>query len=391
MSKTVRRVELGGRTIILVGTAHISRESVDEVVSLIETERPGRVCVEIDDARYKSMTGDSDWESLDIAKIIKEGKGFLLLANLALSSFQRRLGAGVDVKPGEDMVEAVQAAGRLGIPCSYCDRDVRVTLRRAWARCGLWDKAKLMSSLVSGAVSNEKLSPEEIERLKEGSELDEMMGELASYLPKVKEVLIDERDRYLAARIYECAEPVTLAVVGAGHASGIVSWLERFEREKVSTDTSELETVPAPSVWSKAAGWLVPAIIVGLLGLGFLRGGAAESLDLVLKWALFNGSLAALGALVCLAHPLSILVSFLGAPVATLNPLIGVGLFSGVTEALLRKPRVQDFENLNHDIASVRGFYTNRVTHVLLVFFMSTLGGAIGNLIALPLLARGAV
>ncbi|MCX7023224.1 MAG: TraB/GumN family protein [Spirochaetes bacterium] len=391
MAKTVRRVEIGSRVVLVVGTAHISRESVEEVTSIIETEKPGRVCVEIDEARFRSMTGGSDWESLDVARIIKEGKGFFLLANLALASFQRRLGAGVDVKPGEDMIAAVRAAEGLGIPYSFCDRDVQITLRRAWTRCGVWSKAKLLASLVSGAVTNEKLSAEEIERLKQGSELDDMMRELSDYLPKVKEVLIDERDRYLAARIWESREPMVVAVVGAGHVEGIAAWLARFESGEATTDTSTIDFVPPPSVLSKVAGWLVPALIVGLIGLGFARSGAEVSLALILRWVLLNGSLAAFGAALCLAHPLSILVAFLGAPIATLNPFVGVGLFSGLVEAVMRKPMVRDFERLNEDIGTVRGFYRNRVTHILLVFFLSSLGGAIGNFIALPFLAGGAV
>ncbi len=391
MSQMTRRVELRGRTVILAGTAHISPESIAEVRSLVESERPGRLCVELDAGRWRSMSEGGSWESLDIGKVLKEGRGFLLLANLALAGFQRRMGSGVGVKPGEEMVAAVRAAEEAGIPYSFCDREVQVTLKRAWARSGLWNRSKLLAGLVESAFSKEQLSEAEIERLKERNELEEMMGELADFLPSVKEVLIDERDRFLASRIFEATEPLVLAVVGAGHLNGIEEWLRRLDAGTATAGTSDIETVPPPGPWGKIIGWSIPVLIVGLLVLGFLRSGTEASLGLLLRWVLFNGSLAALGSALCMAHPATIALSFLAAPIATLNPFVGVGLFAGLAEAFLRKPRVQDLENLADDVASLKGFYRNRVTHILLVFFLSSLGGAIGNFIALPFLASGAI
>lgn len=391
MANTIRKIALADRTIILVGTAHISHESVSEVSAIIQQEKPGRVCVEIDDGRYQAMTQGSHWENLDIGKVLKEGKGFFLLANLALSGFQKRMGAGVGAKPGEEMLAAVKAAEEAGIPWSCCDRDIQVTLKRAWARSNLWNRAKLLASLISSAFSNEKLTESEIEKLKESSELEQMMSELADYLPSVKEVLIDERDRYLASRIYETKEEVVVAVIGAGHMSGIGQWLQKLETGEASPDVTEIDTVPSPSKWSKVAGWAIPVLILALILISFFRSGAQASLGMVLRWVLLNGSLAALGSALCLPHPGTIAVSFLMAPIATLNPLVGIGLFAGIAEAYLRKPRVQDFERLSDDITSVKGFYTNRVTHILLVFLLSSIGGMIGNFIALPFLASGAI
>ena len=391
MSNTIRKVELPNRTIFLLGTAHISLESVAEVSAIIAREAPGRVCVELDDNRYQSMIQGSRWENLDIGKVLKEGKGFFLMANLALSGFQKRMGVGIGAKPGEEMLAAVKAAEEAGIPWSCCDRDVQVTLKRAWARSNFWNKSKLLASLVSSAFSNEKLSESEIERLKEKNELEQMMNELADYLPSVKEVLIDERDRYLASKIFETKEATVVAVVGAGHMSGIELWLAKLGRGEASSDVSEIDSVPPPSKLSKYAGWIVPAVILALIVVGFFRSGTQASLGMMLKWVLLNGSLAALGSALCLAHPGTIAVSFLLAPIATLNPLVGIGLFAGVAEAYFRKPTVQDFERLSDDITSVKGFYRNRVTHILLVFFLSSIGGMIGNFIALPFLASGAI
>ncbi|MBP7263615.1 MAG: TraB/GumN family protein [Spirochaetia bacterium] len=389
MSDNVRTLSFQDRRIVLLGTAHVSQNSVDEVQALIREEQPDRVCVELDETRWRSMNSQDSWQKTDIAKVIKEGKAFLLLANLALSAFQRRMGLDAGVQPGAEMAAAVRAAEAAGIPYSFCDRDIQTTLRRAWGKSNFWNKSKLMAQLLAGAFSSEKPGQEEIERLKQRSELDEMMGELADYLPSVKETLIDERDRYLAARIWSAPGQRVLAVLGAGHLPGVEAWLGRMASGEAGTDVSELERIPPKGLLARSAGWLVPAVIVGLIALGFVNSGAEASLNLFLRWVALNGTLAAVGSLACLAHPLTILVSFAAAPIATLNPLVAVGLFSGLTEAWLRKPRVHDFQNLNKDISTVRGFYSNKVTHILLVFFLSSLGGAIGNFIAFPVLASG--
>ncbi|GAB1481969.1 TraB/GumN family protein [Treponema sp.] len=391
MNDTLSHLTLLDREIILVGTAHVSKESVEEVERVIREESPDCVCVELDAGRYNSMTEQESWQKLDIAKVIKEGKGFLLIANLMLSSFQRRLGQGLGVKPGDEMKLAIETAKELGIPYTLCDREVQITLKRAWARCGFWSKSKLLAALLSSALSTEKLGEKEIEALKNKSELDGMMGELAEYLPSVKETLIDERDRYLAAKIWESEGKRLVAVIGAGHMDGVKARLVELSEKNIEeasnvAELAELDSIPPPSAAGKLAGILVPGLIVALIVAGFFRAGVGVSLEMLLHWVLLNGSLAALGAALALAHPLSIFISFVGAPFATINPFVGVGLFSGVTEATLRKPRVSDVQNLSDDITSIRGFYRNRVTRALLVFFLSSLGGAIGNFISIPYL-----
>lgn len=390
MSQTVRRIELFGRSFVLAGTAHISQESIGEVRSIIEEEKPGRVCVEIDEGRWRSMSEGRSWESLNIAKVLRGGRGFLLLANLALAGFQRRMGTEVGVKPGEEMIAAVRAAEEAGIPYSFCDRDVQVTFKRAWGKSSLWNKAKLLAALMESSFFAEKLSSEQIEKLKEKNELEQMMSELADFLPSVKEVLIDERDRFIASRIFEVAEDRVVAVVGAGHLDGIETWLRRLASGEASSDTTDIESSPPRSAFGKTAVWIIPVLIVGLIALGFFHSGSKASLNLLLHWVILNGSLAALGSALCLANPLTILVSFVMAPFATLNPAIGVGLLAGLSEAHFRKPRVSDLERLAEDVSTLKGFYRNRVTHILLVFFLSSLGGAIGNFITLPVLATGA-
>ncbi|MHB9292261.1 hypothetical protein Holit_01357 [Hollandina sp. SP2] len=391
MNDTRMTLKFQDRVIILIGTAHVSRDSIEEVRQIIQEVGPDMVCVELDAGRYQSITEKETWEQLDVVKVFKESKGFLLIANLVLSSFQRRMGAELGVKPGEEMKTAVETAIALGIPYALCDREVQLTLRRAWARCGLWNKCKLLASLLSSAFSTEQLSEAEIENLKNRSELDDMMSALSDYLPPVKETLIDERDRYLAARIWTSGRGEgagkQVAVVGAGHMQGIKAHLEKIAAGGAGEDVSDLEAIPRQKVFSKIAGWIIPALIVALIVLGFLRAGVGVSLTMLLRWAILNGSLAALGTLLALGHPISMAVSFFGAPIATINPFIGVGLFSGITEVTLRKPRVSDTQTLSEDVTTLKGIYRNRITRALLVFFLSSLGGALGNFISIPSLA----
>jgi len=391
MSGNILTVTLGNKEIKLIGTAHVSRESIDEVKKIIYEEKPDIVCVELDEGRYNAITQNDNWEKLNLSKVFKEGKGFLLIANLVLASFQRRLGNELGVKPGEEMKTAVEAAKELGIQHSLCDREVQITLRRAWARCGLWSKSKLLASLLASAFTTEKMSEQEIENLKNKNELDGMMSELAEYLPGVKATLIDERDRYLASKIWlsapgEASRKIT-AVVGAGHMQGIKTHLEKLSGGEASADVSELDKVPPPGFFSKIARFIIPAAVVALVAAGFLRAGTSLGLSMMFQWVLWNGSLAALGAIIALAHPLAIIVSFLGAPITSLNPFIGVGILSGLVQVTLRKPRVFDVQEISEASTSLKGVYRNRITRALLVFFLSSLGSSIGTFVSIPAIA----
>ena len=405
MNDTRMILSLGNFEITLIGTAHVSRESIDEVSQIIREEKPDLICVELDKGRYASMTQKESWENLNMVKAIREGKGFLLMANLVLAGFQRRMGAELGVKPGEEMKAALDAAGELGIPHALCDREVQITLRRAWASCGLWSKNKLLATLIASAFTSEKLSAEEIENLKSRGELDGMMNELASYLPEVKETLIDERDQYLAAKIWNSAceqasaqqtsgeqKPKrVVAVVGAGHMMGIKTHLEKIAAKEKTDETSDLDIIPPRGPISKTLPFLIPLVILGLIVSGFVRGGADMTLSMLRVYILWNGSLAALGALIALAHPLAILAAFITAPITTFTPFIGVGMFSGVIQVILKKPRVSDAQTLIDDVGSLKGFYRNRITHSLLVFFLTQLGGVAGTFITIPALTAGLI
>lgn len=385
----ITRLTVGDREIIILGTAHVSQESVRQVEQVIHDEAPDHVCVEIDHSRYASLTQKNQWESLNIYRVIRERKSFLLLGNLVLSSFQKRIGVDLGVTPGQEMMAAVRAAQEAEIEFSLVDRQIHTTLRRAWAKSGFFGKNKMLAALLGSIFSREKLDAQEVEALKQKGALETMMAELADYLPAAKAVLIDERDQYLAANIAKAPGTRILAVVGAGHVPGIISWIKHITEDDQHPDMTALDTVPPPGPVRKALPWVIPAIVAGLIIWGFVRSGWDGGLQMLWRWILVNGTLSAIGATIALGKPLTIIATFLAAPFTSMNPTIGVGFVSGLLEAVFRKPRVIDFERLSEDITSFRGFYRNRFTRILLVFFFSTVGSAAGTFIALPFLFPG--
>lgn len=391
MSGTKRELNFGDREIVLIGTAHVSPESVAEVDDAIRTYRPDCAAVELDKQRLKSMEDSDSWRSLDVVRVLKSGQGFMLMANLVLSSFQKRMGAHVGVQPGDEMRAAINAARELGIAVELADRPIQITLRRAWARNSLWGKCKLLAALLSSAFDRQEVSADEIENLKNSNEMDSMMNELADYLPSVKTVLIDERDRFLASRIWQCSGRRVVAVLGAGHLPGVEAHLRELASGAESPVTSDIEVIPPAGLGTKLAGWIFPIAIIALLAAGFVTGGAAVSAQMLVRWLLWNGALAALGALLAGGHILTVITGFVGAPIATLNPLLGIGLFTGIVQAWIKKPKVEDMETLMDDISSLRGIYHNRILRVLLVFLLSSVGGAAGNIIAVPALVSSLV
>jgi pheromone shutdown-related protein TraB len=381
MSKNITTLSLGNKDIILVGTAHVSKESVKEVISVISHVKPDRVCIEIDEGRYKALTQESNWKNLNITRVLKEKKGFLLFFNLVLASYQKRLGFELGIRPGAEMIEAVTVSKKLGIPFSLCDRKIQTTLKRAWVKSSFWSKNKMLAALLASLFRKETPGAQEIEELKKKGVLQGMMEELSRFLPSIKEVLIDERDIYLAAKIFGAEGKKIVAVVGAGHVPGITRRLGELDSGALSKDVRALEIIPQKKSIYRILPWSIPAIIVGVIFTSFIYRGTDATVDNIVKWILINGSFSAVGGIIALAHPLTIVLAFLAAPITSLVPVIGVGIFTGILEALLRKPRVADFENLQEDITSIKGFFKNRVTHTLIVFMLTNIGSSIGTFI----------
>lgn len=376
----LQRITLPSKEIILVGTAHISQDSVDTVCRVIETEAPDAVCVELDPQRYQSLKNHRQWEALNLVQVIRKGQAPFLMANLALASFQKRMGLQTGVRPGAELAMAADTAEAEGIRVELVDRDIRTTLLRAWRKTGLWKKMNLLATLLAGMFEKTEIDEQELARLRQTDTLSAMLEEMGTILPSVKTILVDERDIYMAHHIRNTLGAKIVAVVGAAHLPGIS---RRLTEEIPQTTIDEISTIPEKSAVSKMIPWLIPAFIIILFVAGFFLGNSQHFADAALAWILSTGLLAALGSLIALGHPLTILASFVGAPITTLHPAIGVGFITGIVQALVAGPTVRDMERVTDDMTRVRGWWSNRMTRVLLVFFFSSFGASAGTLLAL--------
>ncbi len=372
-SGNVHEIFLDGKKILLIGTAHISQSSVDEVNTVINQVKPDTVCIELCSSRYQAMLAKDQWKNMDIFKVIREGKSFLLFANLIMTAFQKRLGSRLGVNPGSEMFEAANVAEKLNSELVLADRDVKITLQRTWRGMRFWGKMKVIGQLLASLFIREEISKEEIEKLKESDALSEAMKMLAEQSPEMKRILIDERDQYMAEKIRQSMGKLVVAVVGAGHVKGLTAELENKH------NLAELESVPPTG---KAVAWLkwgIPALIIALIVYGFFTVDTDVSIEMIQRWVLINGTLSALGTAAAFGHPITIAVAFIAAPFTSLNPTIAAGWVAGLVEALLRKPQVRDFENLADDITHLKGFWQNNITRILLVVIFANLGSAIGT------------
>lgn len=374
-SETLTQLTSGATTIHVVGTAHVSEHSANEVREIIRRVKPEVVCVELCQARYDALTQDTAFRDLDIFKVIREGKTLYLLAHLALGAYQRRMGAALGVKPGAEMLAAIEEARAIGARIELVDRDIHTTLKRTWGNLGLWKRSMLLSSLLvgTGDEQTESVSADDIEKLKESRALSEMLAELSRALPEVKTPLIDERDQYLMSSIEDASHGAgdVVAVVGAAHVPGMKQQLGK------PVDRAALSKLPAPSLLWTVVKWLVPVLLVVAFVWGWLYSDKSL-LSILLAW-LIPTSVGA-GALTLLGggHPVSVVTAVVVAPIAALHPLLGTGMVVGVVEAWLRKPTVKDCERLPDDIATLRGFRKNPVLRILLVAILSGLGTALG-------------
>ena len=378
----VHRLRDGEKEIILVGTAHVSRESVRLVEEVITAERPDTICVELCASRFQALRQKARWGDTDIIKVIREKKAFLLLSNLLLAAFQKRIARKMDVTPGAEMLKAVEMADALGAQIWLADRDIRATLSRAWHALGWWARIKLLYQLLVSMGTADDITEEEIERMKQQDVLEALLAEVGRSMPMLKTILIDERDRYLAAKIRQAPGAKVVAVVGAGHLPGIQAYWDE------TADLAALAELPPPGKMGAVLKWGIPASIVALFGAGFFVGGKEAGTDMILLWSLCTGLLAGLGAVLALAHPATVLSSVVVAPFTTLHPMIAAGWVSGLVEAFSRKPKVKDLENLPQDIMSLRGFWRNNVTRILLVVAFTNLGASVGTLVAFPVIVK---
>ena len=374
-TEDVHVINRDGREYIIIGTAHISRQSADLVRQVIENEKPDIVCIELDEKRFKALSEKNRWENLNLKSIIKQKQLSTLIVNLVLSSYQKKLGEKLGVSPGTELLEATNTAKENNIPIELCDREVRITLRRAWHSMSLWQKLKFLFGGVGGLFEKQELTEERLAELRSKDVLSEMMDELGKAMPVLKKVIIDERDKYIAEKMRQSKGEKIVSVVGAGHVNGIIKAFESNEK----VDLKEIEVIPKPSSVTKIIGWGIPAIIIcSILFIGYSKG-LNEAGDNALFWILANGIPSAIGALIALAHPITILTAFLAAPITSLSPLIGAGYVAAFVQAYIQPPLVKDFQNVTESARMFSMWWKNKLLRVLLVFILASLGSVLGT------------
>ncbi|MBN2603549.1 MAG: TraB/GumN family protein [Candidatus Thermoplasmatota archaeon] len=380
------QVKIGDK-IILIGTAHISKDSVEEVKQAIEKYKPDVVAVELCQRRYDSLTKKDKWENTPVTSLIRSNNAYLMLAQTFLGSIQRRLGKEFGVEPGSEMITAMEEAKRHKIKIELVDRDISVTLKRAWKKMGFREKFRLIWEFLKAIVGYDEEEFEEIDlkKLMDQDLISSMLEEFGKIAPSVTTVLIHERDEYIAKKIKDATENGTvLAVVGAGHLKGIE---EHLKKKNLDVDLKLLEYIPEKrfSVL-KIIGYMIPVAFVALIVYGFLTKGLESVANMFLYWFLINGTFSAIGAAIARGHIFSILTAFVAAPITSLNPAIAAGWVAGYVEAKIRPPVVKDFHNISK-IESLRDFWKNRVIRLLLVVALANVGSMIGTVVAIPYLA----
>jgi pheromone shutdown-related protein TraB len=380
----ITTITINNAQVSLLGTAHVSRTSAETVTRLLQSGEFDAVAVELCPSRHNAIVNPDSLAKMDLFQVIREGKISLVAASLALGAFQQRIAEQLDIEPGAEMKAAISCARNAHLPILLIDREVSTTLKRIYRHVPWWQRLTLLSGIVASLFSRQQVSEEEIERLKEGDILESTFTQFAEQAHELYEPLINERDRYMAARLQHELRGSSfnkiLVVIGAGHMKGTAEYLEN-PFASPQEEITRLDQLPPPRRWPKLIPWLIVAIILVGFTLGFQRS-TTLGWQLVGDWVLINGGLCALGALLAAAHPVTVITAFLAAPLTSLNPAIGAGMVTAAMETLLRKPDVGDFMNLRTETAQLRGWWSNRVARVLLVFLFSTVGSAIGTYLA---------
>jgi pheromone shutdown-related protein TraB len=376
---------LAGWHLSLLGTAHVSRASADMVTELLGSGGYDAVAVELCPSRYQALTDPNAMARMDLLAVIRQGQAYRVLASLALGAYQQRLADDLGVEPGAEQRRAIELAAAQGLPLLLIDREIGVTLRRVAGGLGWWRRLNLFSGILAALVAGGRISEHDIEHLKEGDVLETAFAELAADRRELFVPLIEERDRYMAARLRQelVQRPPgrVLVVIGAGHLNGLARHLAGPAPADPAAEIAALEQVPPPSPWVGALPWVIVGLILAGFAVGFSRG-PELGWALLGDWALITGGLSALGTLIAGGHPLTILSALVAAPLTTLHPALGVGMVTGAVELALRRPQVGDFARLRKDLADWRGWWRNRVSRVLLVFVLSSLGAATGTYVA---------
>ncbi|MFP4129257.1 MAG: TraB/GumN family protein [Halorhodospira sp.] len=379
-----QHVTVDGTEFVLLGTAHISQASTDEVTEEIRHGGYDAVAVELCESRMRAFREPDYLERMDLLQVLRTGRGGLVMASLALGAYQQRLAEQLGVEPGAEMKAAAAEADSHGVELILADREVGVTMRRLYRNVPWWQRLGLLTGLVGSLASSQRVSSEEVERLKQGDLLESTFRELAQSSRALYQPLITERDRYMAARLLEASagrHRRVLVVLGAGHLAGVAEHLRNPPSAGAAAERAALERMPPPARWPRYLAYLVAAVILSGFAIGFSRS-PELGWSLIGTWFLVNGGLSAVGTALAYGHPVTVAGAFLAAPLTSLNPTIGAGFVAAAIELTVRRPRVGDFRELRQHIVRWQGWWTNRVARTLLVFLFASLGSALGTYLA---------
>jgi len=375
MEENVTKIEYQDKEIILIATAHVLKQSAELVKKVITEEQPDSVCIELDEGRYRTIQNPKAWENTDVIQVIKTKRTGFLLANLFLGSFQKRIAKNLDTGVGQEMLQGIESARETEAEVILGARAIQITVLRLWRKMGLWTKCKLFFGLLFSVKEDKKIAGDDINELLKKGTLDFAISDMRKQFPRISEILIDERDQYLAHKIKNAHGKKVVAVLGGAHVPGVKR--EIYQNQ----DLEKITQLPLGSPVFKIIGWAIPAAIAGLIIYSFVIN-VQMGLQQIASWVLWNGGLAAVFTALAFGHPLSILTSFIVAPFTSLNPLVACGWLTGLVEASIRKPTVRDINNISKDIFSFKGFFKNRFLKALLIVIMANIGSSIGTVIA---------
>lgn len=375
MNENIVKLNYQDKEIYLVKTAHVSKNSLQDVQDCFDEVHPDSICIELDDERYDKLKNPEKWRETDLISVIKNKQVGYLLVSVILSSFQKRIATNMDSSSGAEMMLGIKLAEENKLNLIMADRDIKTTFSRIWNKLQGKEKFKLITGIINSIFEDEDISEEDIAKLKENDVLEAALLEIGQEFPTVKEVLVDERDQYLSQKIKNAPGKKIMAIIGAAHGKGIEKNINK------DIDINTLETVEKKKGLTSYIKYLIPIIIVGLMIMTILKN-RQMGLQQIKSWALWHGVLSAFGVILALGHPLSVLTAFILSPLTALNPLLASGWFAGLVEASIRKPKVKDFEDISTDTSTLKGFWKNRITRTLLVVVFANLFSSLGTFIS---------
>jgi pheromone shutdown-related protein TraB len=364
----------------IVGTAHVSQQSVDEVRAAIGEYAPNVVAIELDTSRFQALKRHAADPTV---KDVLEVKNFnTLLVQWLLAYLQRKIGFDVGVEPGAEMKAAIEEAEKRGIPIALVDRDIRLTLLRFWNSLGVLEKLRMMWALIISIAEVDSGQEIDIELLKEQDVIDMVMQEFRKFSPNGARALIDERDAFIAHQLVllkaQRPEERILAVVGAGHRQGIAGYLDN---PSALPPFDSLVGEPRSLPWGKVFGFILTGLFLFLLAAIWFSGvGLGVLFEAFLFWVIIHGVLAGLFVLLAGGHPYSAVTCFCVAWMTSLNPMLHAGWIGAYVEARVRKPPITDFRKI-YETESLSEMAKIPLFKVVLVAALGNLGSLLGTIL----------